>query len=76
MTLEQIHELQGQVLEDNRRWREQQRRYELHQMQIHLAIETASLQYAFAVGSMWAAALRPAFDVVDCSRGRNATRKG
>jgi hypothetical protein len=47
--------------EDERRWRELQTKWERHDMEIKLAIEAAMLQHAFAVGSMWAAALRPAY---------------
>lgn len=54
-----VAELERQVAEDDRRWRDQVRRYESQEAQINLAIKFAVLQYEVALRTCWALALRP-----------------
>lgn len=63
MTMDQILELERQCREDDRRVREQMRRYEAESAKIQLAIDHAVLQYQIAFESMWALALNPAYQV-------------
>jgi len=61
MTMDEILELERQCLEDDKRVRKQVRRYEAESAKIQLAINHAVLQYQLASASLWALALRPAY---------------
>lgn len=59
-----IDAMERELLEDQRRWQELQRRWERDNLEVRLAIEHATLQYGLAMAQMWAAALRPAFQEI------------
>jgi hypothetical protein len=59
MTLDEIQASQREVMADDRRVREQVARYETRHAEFNMRLEHAMLQYAYAMGSLWAMALRP-----------------
>jgi hypothetical protein len=61
ITMDEIHELERQCIEDDRRVRAQVRQYEQAQAGLNMRFSLAMLEYQIAMGECWAMALRPAF---------------